>query len=183
MDPRASLDIRPARERRSRVVLKRFLLGDRQTIAGTVYGTIIVMSVIAAAAKAYRHDLWRLLVLTAVSALVLWLAHVYAHALGESLRLDRRLTFRELSSVARREYAVVLAAVGPVAAVALGAINLVSEPTAVALALGLGVITLTAQGARYAGVERLSPTGTLVTVTVNLLIGLAIVAMEVFIAH
>lgn len=179
----AKSDIRPARERRSRAALKRFVFGDRRTIAGTVYGTIIVMSVIAAAAKPYRHDLWRLLVLTVMSALVLWLAHVYAHGLGESLRLDRRLTFRELSSVARSESSIVLSAAGPAAAVALGAINLVSERTAVALALGLGVITLTAQGARYAGVERLSATGTLVTVTVNLVIGLAIVAAEVLIAH
>ena len=41
-------------------LLRRYLLGDRGTIAGTVYGTIVVLSVIAAGAKAYEHQLWRL---------------------------------------------------------------------------------------------------------------------------
>jgi len=42
---------------------------------------------------------------------------------------------------------------------------------------------LAAQAIRYARLERLGPTGTLVTVSVNLAIGLAIVALEVLIAH
>jgi hypothetical protein len=178
-----SSDIPPASERKSQSIVKRYVLGNPQTIAGTVYGTIIVMSVIAAAAKPYQHALWRLVVLTGVSAIVLWLAHVYAHGLGESIRSGRRLTVREVASVARRECSVVLSAVLPVAAVALGAINLVSERTAIALALSIGVITLTAQGVRYARLERLTFTGSFVTITVNLLIGLSIVAAEVFIAH
>ena len=37
--------------------LKRFILGDRDRLSGTVYGTIIVMSVLAAGAKAYEHHL------------------------------------------------------------------------------------------------------------------------------
>ena len=52
--------------------LKRLILGDRQTVAGTVYGTIIVMSVIAAGGKAYEHHLWRLVVLAGGSSVVLW---------------------------------------------------------------------------------------------------------------
>ena len=45
--------------------LNRLIFGDRETVAGTVYGTIIVMSVLAAGAKAYQHNLWRLVVLRA----------------------------------------------------------------------------------------------------------------------
>ena len=67
-------------------------MGDRQTIAGTVYGTIIVMSGLAAGAHAYEHHLWRLVVLAGGSAVVLWPAHVYSHGLGESLALGRRVT-------------------------------------------------------------------------------------------
>ena len=163
--------------------VKRLLLGDRRSVAGTVYGTIIVLSVLAAGAKPYKHDLWRLAVLAGVSAIVLWVAHVYSHGLGESLRIGRRLTATELVSVARREYAIVLAAIPPVAAVTLGATGVLAPRTAVWLALGIGVLALTAQGLRYARLERLSLTGTVVTVTVNVLIGVTIVIAEVVIAH
>jgi hypothetical protein len=163
--------------------LKRFLLGDRERIAGTVYGTIIVMSVLAAAAKAYEHRLSRLALLAGVSVVVLWLAHVYSHGLGESLRLGRRLTTRELSSIARREYSIVLAGILPLAAVVLGAAGVFAGRTAVVLALWLGVAALTAQGIRYAQLEHLGRGAAIVAVSVNLGIGLGLVALEVLIAH
>ncbi|MBV9415311.1 MAG: hypothetical protein JO363_10070, partial [Solirubrobacterales bacterium] len=61
-------------------LLQRYLLGHRATIAGTVYGTIVVLSVLAAGAHAYEHRLWRLASISATSAVVLWVAHVYSHA-------------------------------------------------------------------------------------------------------
>jgi hypothetical protein len=136
--------------------LKRLIAGDRQTIAGTVYGTIIVMSVLAAGGKAYEHQLWHLVVLVGVSVVVLSLAHVYSHGLGESLNLGRRITLGELSSIARREYSTVAAAILPLVAVGLGAAGVLSPRTAVRLALWLGVAALTVQAIRYARLERLS---------------------------
>jgi len=163
--------------------LKRLVLGDRERIAGTVYGTIIVMSVLAAGAKAYRHQPWRLLVIAGVSVFVLWLAHVYAHGLGESLKFGRRVTVSELLSIARREYSMVAAAILPLAAVALGAAGVLEGRTSVVLALWLGVVALAAQGIRYAQLEHLTRGATVVTVGVNLAIGLSLVALEVLIAH
>lgn len=163
--------------------LKRLILGDRQTIAGTVYGTIIVMSVIAAGAKANEHHLWRLVVLAGGSSAVLWLAHVYAHGLGESLSLGRRVTVEELASIARREYSVLAAAILPVVAVGLGAVGVLAQRTAVQLALWLGVVVLGAQGIRYARLEHLSPHATYATIGLNLAIGLGLVALEILIAH
>ena len=148
-----------------------------------MYGTIIVMSVIAAGAHAYEHQLWRLVVLAGGSAVVLWLAHVYSHALGESLSLGRRITLDEVTSIARREFAVIAAAIIPLVAVALGATGIVEHRTAVQLALWLGVAVLAAQGIRYARLEHLRPGATLVTIGLNLAIGLALVALEVLIAH
>jgi hypothetical protein len=163
--------------------LKRFVLGERRTIAGTVYGTIIVLSVLSVGARSFEHRLWQLDALVAVSAIVLWVAHVYSHGLGESLSRGRRLTLAELREIARREYAIILAATLPVAAITLGAIGLVDDHAAVRAAFGLGIITLAAQGVRYARLEQLSRVGTIVTVSVNLALGLTIVAMEVFVAH
>jgi hypothetical protein len=163
--------------------LRTLILGSPETIAGTVYGTIIVMSVIAAGAHAYEHQLWRLVVLAGGSAVVLWLAHVYSHALGESLSLGRRINVGEVASIARREFAVIAAAVIPLVAVGLGATGVLAERTAVQLALWLGVAVLAAQGVRYARLEHLSLGATFVTIGLNLAIGLALVALEVLIAH
>ena len=159
------------------------IAGDRQTIAGTVYGTVIVMSVLAAGAKPYEHQLWRLVALVGVSSVVLWLAHVYSHGLAESLKLGRRVTVAEASSIARREYSVIAAAILPLVALGLGALGVLSPRAAVLLALGLGAAALTVQGIRYARLERLSPIATILTIGLNLAIGLALVALEVLVAH
>ena len=49
--------------------------------------------------------------------------------------------------------------------------------------LWLGVAVLAAQGIRYARLEHMPPGATLVTISLNLAIGLALVALEVLIAH
>jgi hypothetical protein len=166
-----------------RVELKTLMLGSRLSIAGTVYGTIVVLAALTAGARAYRNDLWHLGAVVTATVVVLWLAHVYSHGLGESLDLGRRLTFDELFSIARRELSIVLAAVIPLAFLLLGALGVFASETAVWLAFGAGVATLGVQGFRYAIVEELSPAGTVATVGLNICLALAIVALKVFAAH
>ncbi len=163
--------------------LKQFLIGDRRTIAGTVYGTIVVLAVLAAGAKAYRDHLWRLDVIAAGSTLVLWMAHVYSDGLGESMNLERRLTVAELRQIARREYAIVAAAVLPLAAITLGALHVLPPGTAVLVAFTIGVVTLTAQGVRYAQVEHLGGPAAALTIGLNLAAGLSLVALEALVSH
>ena len=164
-------------------MIKRYILGSRETVAGTVYGTIVVLAVLAAGADTYKHQLWRLDAIAATGAVVLWLAHVYSHALGESLKEERRLDAREFAAIARREYAVVLAAVPPVVVLALGAAGLLSASAAIWAAFGVGVVTLGAQGVRYARLEELSLPASVVSVLLNLALGLALVAAEVVVSH
>jgi hypothetical protein len=152
-------------------------------IAGTVYGTIVVLASLTAGADAYEHDLWRLLGLAGGTVVVLWVAHVYSHGLGESLSLGRRLTAEELAAIARREFSMLLAAAVPLAAVALGAVGVLRESTALWLAVGVGVAALTVQGFRYARLEHLSRTGTALSVATNLALGLIIVALKAGLAH
>ena len=163
--------------------LKRLLLGSRETIAGTVYGTIVVLATVTAGATAYEHKLWELAGIAAVTVLLLWIAHVYSHGLGESLALERRLTADELGAIAVRELSIPLAAVMPIAAIVLGALGVFRDATALWIAVGIGVAILTVQGLRYARLERLSAWGTLVTVSINLALGLAIVGLKVIVAH
>jgi hypothetical protein len=163
--------------------VKRLLFGSSGGIAGTVYGTIVVMATVTAGAHGPEIDPWRVASVVAVTVLVLWIAHVYSHALAESLERGRRLDRAELGSVAARELAIPAAAVAPIAALVLGALEVLSEQTAVWLALGIGVATLAVEGARYARLERLGRTGTLVSVALNVFLGLVIVGLKALIAH
>ena len=162
---------------------KQLFFGSHGSIAGTVYGTIVVMATVTAGAHGKATDAGRLAVVVSVTVLVLWLAHVYAHGLAESLERRRRLDREELASVARRELAIPAAAVPPVVVLVLAAVGVLGVQTAVWLALGIGVVTLGVQGARYAAVEQLDRTGTLTAVAVNLLLGLVIVGLKALVAH
>jgi hypothetical protein len=162
--------------------LRRFILGNPETIAGTVYRTIIVMSVIAAGAHTYEHQLWRLVVLAGGTAAVLWLAHVYSHALGESLTLGRRITVDEIASIGRREFSVIAAAIIPLVAVALGAAGILEHRTGLAGAVARGG-RARGSGHPVRTLGAMSPTATIITTGLNLAIGLALVALEVLIAH
>ena len=108
-------------------------LGTRGGIASTVYGTVVVMATLTAA-YASEKDPWRLAAIVSITALVLWIAHLYAHGLSESIAHDHRLTKRDLTSIAHRELGILMAAVLPCAALALGALGLLRERSAVWLA-------------------------------------------------
>ena len=163
--------------------MHRIVAGTPEDMAATVFGTIVVLAVIAAGSGGKGLGPWALVELVVGTTLVFWLGHVYAHALGESVKLGRRLDWREIGFVTRRQAAIPLAAVAPVMALGLGGLGVVSERGAVWLSLSLAVVTLGVQGLRYARLEHLGRTGTVVAVGVNLVIGLAIVALKATITH
>jgi hypothetical protein len=162
---------------------KQLVFGSTGGIAGTVYGTIVVMATITAGSQGKQTDAGRLAVVVVVTVLVLWIAHVYAHGLAESLERGRRLTAAEAASIARRELSILAAAVAPVAALVLAAFGVLEEQTALWLVLGIGVLTLGVQGRRYATVEQLDRSGTLAAIAVNVFLGLVIVVLKALLAH
>ena len=157
---------------------KRLVFGSSGTIAGTVYGTIVVMATVTAGAHGEQTNIGRLAAVVGVTSLVFWAAHLYSDALAESLERGRRLDRAELAEVARRELSIPAAAVAPIAALVLGALGVLGTQTALWLAVGIGVATLGVQGARYAALEQLSRTGTLASIAVNLSLGLVIVGLK-----
>jgi hypothetical protein len=159
------------------------LTGSSRTIAGTVYGTIVAMSALAAGASAYSHNLWRLTAIVAVGSIVFWIAHVYAHSLAETITLGRRMSVGEFASVAHREVSIVFAAILPACALALGAADVISDRAAVWLALGAGTATLAVQGVRYARVENLGPVASFFAVATNVSLGGVIIALKVIVSH
>jgi hypothetical protein len=155
--------------------------GER--IAGLVYGTIVVMSVIAASSQGLDRDPARIAGLVVATNFVFWLAHVYAHSVELSVVRRERLTGRGLKEVGVHEASILTAAVLPTAALLLGAFGLVGDRGAIWLALGAGTAALAAQGLALARIEKLTLFGAAALVLMNVLLGLAIVALEVFISH
>jgi hypothetical protein len=163
--------------------LKTLVVGTRETIAGTVYGTIIVLSEVTAAASAYKNNLAALAVIVGITTIVFWAAHVYSQALGRSIDVGRQLSATELGRMAQREASMLVAAVLPVLLLALGAAGLLGKSTALWLVVVVGVVTLTAEGVRYARLERLSAANAVITIGFNLGLGLAIAACKALVAH
>jgi len=152
-------------------------------LAGFVYGTIVVLSVIVAAAKAFPHQPGHVAVLVGVTTVVFWLAHVYAHGLGFSIEHDVHLSLSELFTIARREAAIVGAGALPELALLLGAFGLLSERVATWLAMGLGLVVLGAAGLIFARVERLRPLSARGVVLANLALGIVLIGLKVFVSH
>lgn len=164
-------------------MLRRLIHGHVETISGTVYGTIVVLSMLVAGARDYGSDPWRLVVIVTAGATVLWAAHVYAHGLGESVKADRRLTLDQLLTLAVREGAILFAAVLPITAIALGALSVLSVELALWLAVGIGVATLAIQAVRYARLEQLGPAGAAAVIALNVSLGLVFVGLKALFAH
>jgi prepilin signal peptidase PulO-like enzyme (type II secretory pathway) len=154
-------------------------LGER--LGGFIYGTILALAVLVGAAKAYPDDPWKIVVLLSVTAVVFWLAHVYAHSVAHVFSEDRRLSFGELRGIARHEASIVEAALPLVGAMLLAAFGLVSTRTAVWIAYGLGLGVLIASGLVFARADRLSPLATLVVVALNVALGLVLVALKLLV--
>jgi hypothetical protein len=163
--------------------LRELFLGTGERIAGVVYGTIIVMSVIAAGSAGTKTNAAEIAALAIPTSIVLWLAHVYSHALELSVESGRRLSWASLRALARREASIIRAAVLPSAALLLGAFGVLADRTAVWLALGLGTAVLAGQAFVYARLERLGKLATGASVGFNLVLGLTVVALEASLAH
>ena len=159
----------------------RAAMGER--LGGFIYGTIVVLAVVVAGARAYPDGAGHIAALVAVSAVALWLAHVYAHGIAHSVARDEHLSLAELRYIARREGSIIEAALPPLAVLVLGALGVVSTRVAVWAAFVLGLVVLAAQGVTFARVERLGWLGTLAIVAANLSLGVLLVGLKLFVTH
>jgi hypothetical protein len=163
--------------------VRRSRLAGGERLGGFIYGTIVALSVVVAGSKAYPHEPGHAAVVVAITSVVFWLAHVYAHGLGQSVARDERLRLAPLRHVAYQELALVEAAVPPVVALLLGALGLLSAGASYWVAFALGLLVLGAEGILYARIERLGAPATLVVVAANEALGLVLIALKLFISH
>jgi hypothetical protein len=164
-----------------RTRVRRRQTGER--LGGFIYGTILVLAVIVAGAKAFEHEAGHIAGLVAVTVVVFWLAHVYADALAHAVAYDQHLSLADLRRIAHREASMLEAAVPPLLALLLGAVGIVSTTLAVWVAFGLGLVVLCAEGITFARVEHMGRLGTLAVVAANLGLGVALVGLKLLVSH
>ncbi len=161
--------------------IRDWLFDRGDNLAGGIYGTILVTSIIAAADSS--EAIWLSLGVVEITMIVFWLAHVYAGALARSLDSNEAFSGGEVRRSVRREWPLLQAAIVPSLALIAGGVGLVATRTAYWLAIGYGVATLVWWGILFARKERLGSGATIAVVLVNASFGLCIVALKEFVGH
>jgi hypothetical protein len=153
---------------------------ERTDYAGAVYGSLLAASVIAASGVSGPHPRLALILLLVVTGIVFWLAHVYAHLVGER-EVGRTVTWPDVRLVARHEWPIVEAALLPALAVLVSPWLDTGETAWLAICVAVAQQVLWATlGARRAGA---SARLTAAEAGVNLALGLLIVVAKVAVGH
>jgi hypothetical protein len=148
-------------------------------LARAIYGYILATSLVAAFSEDDDYSTTEVAVYVFVTGLVFWLAHVYASLLGERYAAGRRLTRSEIGAEFYAEWPLVQAFIPSIAVLLLGTIGLLSDDTAVWLAIAVGLAALLLWSLEIGRRERLSPLELAGMGLVNGLFGAVVVVLKV----
>lgn len=150
-------------------------------VAGTIYGTILVLAIVAGLSEDDTVDAWQLLVSVVATTLVFWIAHAYAEVLSKRLVAGRSLSWRETWSALAAEWAMVRAGVPAAIALALAELGVYSTDAGVDIAIGLGIASLFALGLQLGRREGATRLQTFASAALNASLGLVIVVLKVLV--
>ncbi len=139
-----------------------------------VYGLILATAVIAISRELDPSDAGQAALSTLVTALVYWLAHVYASLLGNAVSPDRSSSRGAVAGAMREHWSLVEVAIPLVLVLALGAIGVVPDRAALVVATALALVELAATGAYAAINQGAGPTGTFASAMIALALGAAL---------
>lgn len=151
--------------------------------AGAIYGTVVVLGVIATASEVETVSLWAAVELVLVTALVFFVAHVYARVLAKGT--DGRLVglWRSSLVIGRQEWPFVEASVVPTVALVIGATGAVARDTALWAAGVLGIVDLFTFGVLSARQKGVSWWRSGIIGAVSAGLGVAIVTAKLWLTH
>ncbi len=152
----------------------------RRNVAGAIYGLILGASIIAAAGTDHPRQAGLVEIYLCVTALVFYLAHVYARVLGSWIEGEAPSSLRIRAELAR-EWPMVSAQLLPAAILLLGVIGWISGRWAISLALGVALAELmigVVFACRRAGATRMQAT---VSIAAGALFAVIVVFLKIFV--
>lgn len=147
-------------------------------VGSAVYGTIVAIAVIGAWYADPSSGALETLTSVAATLVVFWIAHAYAHVVGQGLPLDRAASSHIVSAL-RHDWPITQAGILPIMVLGMGALNIIDERLSLLGAMASGVIMLMVFSiamARRAGRSWLQ---SLLLATVFVSLGIVVAALEI----
>ena len=148
------------------------------SVAEAIYGLILATSVIAVSREYDSSNAGSIGVAVLVTGVVFWLAHVYARVLAGSVTRGRRLSRSEVREAVRHDWPLVEVTLPLVVILALGAIGVVSDKTAILAATLAALVELAAAGTYAARASGAGLGGTVVSAVIAVTLGSALVLLK-----
>jgi hypothetical protein len=150
-------------------------------LARAIYGNVLATSLVVAFSEDDAYSPAEIAVSVFVTGLVFWLAHAYSSLVAERYAVGRRLTRSDVGAEFYAEWPVLQAFFPPIVVLLLGAIGLLSNDTAITLAIAAGLVSMVLWGLAIGRRDRMSPLALAGMVLFNVLFGAAIVLLKVFV--
>jgi hypothetical protein len=150
-------------------------------LARAIYGNVLATSLVVAFSEDDAYSPAEIAVSVFVTGLVFWLAHVYSSLVAERYAVGRRLKRSEIGAEFYAEWPVLQAFFPPIVVLLLGVIGLLSNDTAITLAIAAGVVSMVLWGLAIGRMERMSPLAVAILTLLNALFGAAIVLLKVIV--
>lgn len=162
----------------SRRAWRPLVAGTTGSVTEAIYGLILAMSVIAVSAEYASSNAGLVGVTVLVTGVVFWLAHVYARVLAGSLTTHRTPNRSEVRDAIRHDWPLVEVTIPLVLILALGALGVVADKTAVLAATLAVLVELVAAGAYAARASGAGLLGTVASALIAGALGSAVVLLK-----
>lgn len=143
-----------------------------------IYGLVLALSVIAVSWYSGPPDAGRVGSSVLVTAVVFWLAHVYASVLGRDMSQKQRLTRAEVVRSLRENWSLIEVVIPLLLVLGLGEIDLITDTAAIVAATVIAALELAAAGGYAAGRHGASPRGIVASAASGLTLGLLVVLLK-----
>jgi hypothetical protein len=143
-----------------------------------IYGLVLALSVIAVSWYSGSTDAGRVALSVLVTAVVFWVAHVYAYVLGRDMSQEHRLTRAEFVHALREYWSLIEVVVPLLLVLGLGGIDAVSDTAAFVAATVIAAVELAAAGGYAAVRHGASPRMAIASAAGGLTLGVIVVLLK-----
>ena len=143
-----------------------------------IYGLVLALSVIAVSWYSGQPDAGRIGLSVLVTAVVFWLASVYASVLGRDMSQEQRLTRAEVVRPLRENWSLIEVVIPLLLVLGLGEIDLITDTAAIVAATVIAALELAAAGGYAAVRHHASPRAVIASAASGLTLGLLVVLLK-----